>query len=312
MAMTLVEYLKTVTTPIEAFVIDEFLESPILMDIPFKSIQGNSYRYNKADTLPGVGFRGINEVYTESVGILNPQVEPLKILGGDLDVDKFILDTEGQAGRASHTRLKLKASRKRFDKTFFKGDSSAEPREFDGLQRRVTGNQLIVNGADGTGNVLSLDSLDEMIDRVEGNDSTKKLYCNSAMRRRISAVARNTSLGGHVNFQPNELGIRAMFYRDCEIKKIEEDDLGNEILPFTETSPDGSSTTDNTSIYCVQYGDMECTGLQWGGGPQVRDLGEIDTKPVFRTRIDWYIGLALMNGRSAARLYGVQDGTAEA
>jgi hypothetical protein len=29
--------------------------------------------------------------------------------------------------------------------------------------------------------------------------------------------------------------------------------------------------------------------------------------PVDRTRIDWSIGMAIMNGRSAARAYGITD-----
>jgi len=37
----------------------------------------------------------------------------------------------------------------------------------------------------------------------------------------------------------------------------------------------------------------------------VRDLGEIDEKPVFRTRIEWYCGMAVFHPRAAARLKGV-------
>jgi hypothetical protein len=43
------------------------------------------------------------------------------------------------------------------------------------------------------------------------------------------------------------------------------------------------------------------SGLQ-NGAIDVRDLGELDTKPAFRTRVEWYSGLAIYNGRSAARL----------
>lgn len=45
-------------------------------------------------------------------------------------------------------------------------------------------------------------------------------------------------------------------------------------------------------------------------GIQVRDLGELDDKPVYRTRLDWYLSLCIYNGRSVARLSGIQDAPA--
>ncbi|RTL05717.1 hypothetical protein EKK58_07440, partial [Candidatus Dependentiae bacterium] len=62
--------------------------SDILQALPFTDIQGNALKYNREETLPGVGFRGVNEGYTESTGIINPVTEVLTIAGGDLDVDK--------------------------------------------------------------------------------------------------------------------------------------------------------------------------------------------------------------------------------
>jgi hypothetical protein len=33
----------------------------------------------------------------------------------------------------------------------------------------------------------------------------------------------------------------------------------------------------------------------------------LETKPVLRTRIEWYAGLAIFDGKAAARLRGVKD-----
>lgn len=316
MAMTLLEALKLAEEPKEAFVINEFISSELLSIVPFKNIEGSGYHYNKVGKLPNIGFRGYNEGYSEGTGVINPQSEALKLFGGDMDVDKAIIDMEGPEARASHLQLKIEAARLRFEKTFIKGNSATEPREFDGLQNRITGNQLIANGADNTGNVLSLNSLDEMLDRVKGPANAKAILCNLAVKRRITAAARNTSVGGHVNFTVDELGREVMQYRGIRLVTLEDDNEGNEILSFTEASPDGTSTTNNTSIYCVRFGDMQTTGLQGRSngtfGISVNDLGEIDSKPVFRTRVDWNIAIAVLNGRSAARLHGVQDGAAVA
>ncbi len=39
----------------------------------------------------------------------------------------------------------------------------------------------------------------------------------------------------------------------------------------------------------------------------VRDLGELNDSPIWRTRIEWYAGLALYHGRAAARLRGISN-----
>ena len=54
-------------------------------------------------------------------------------------------------------------------------------------------------------------------------------------------------------------------------------------------------------------GDQAVTGLASNGllYPAAYDLGELQTKPAYRVRIDWYCGLALFGGRAAARLRGV-------
>ena len=43
------------------------------------------------------------------------------------------------------------------------------------------------------------------------------------------------------------------------------------------------------------------------GGVQVYDLGELQDKPAYRTRIEFYTGLAVQGGRAAARLTGVKN-----
>ena len=45
------------------------------------------------------------------------------------------------------------------------------------------------------------------------------------------------------------------------------------------------------------------TGIQ-NGGVNVRELGESHAQPQLITRVEWYCGLALINGRAAARLAG--------
>lgn len=303
MAMTLIEAMKTADNPLRAGIIGLFAQnSDILRVLPFENIEGNAVRYTREDVLPGVGFRGVNEAYSEDVGIVNPQTDPLVIAGGDLDVDNFIVATQGAGQRGARVSMKVKALAHRWTEAFIKGDSTSDPREFDGLQRRLTGNQLLDAGASSGGDALTLAKLDELIDAV---DSPTHLVMNKAMRRRLSAAARSTSVGGYIGYQPDEFGRQIMFYNDLPILIADEDNEGNQILPFTEANPGGGSAA-STSIYCVSFGDMTLTGIQ-SGPMDVRDLGEQDSKPVLRTRVEWYAGIACYHGKAAARLRGIKN-----
>ena len=303
MALTLVEASKLYAgDPLRSAIIELYARSSdILQMLPFDDIQGNAYRYNREQTLPGIGFRGVNEAYTESTGILNPITEPLVIAGGDLDVDKFILDTMGENQRSVHEAMKVKALALKWTETFIKGDQATEPREFDGLQVRCTGNQLISAGVTAGGAALSLAMLDRLIDQV--NDP-QYLIMNKTMRRRLSAAARLTTVGGYITYTLDAFGRQVTRYNDLPILIADEDNEGNQILPFTEAAAAGGSTA--CSIYCVSFGEGKLTGLQ-NGGIDVRDLGEIQTKPCMRTRVEWYNGIAVFHGKSAARLQHIGD-----
>lgn len=304
MALTLVEAAKLHTgEDLRAAVIEQYARSTdILLALPFDTIQGNALRYNREDILPGIGFRGVNESYTESTGILNPLTEPLAIAGGDLDVDKFIVRTQGQDQRAVQEMLKAKSLALAWTKTFIKGDSTSDPREFDGLQARVTSNQLIDAGSTSGGDALSLAKLDELIDLVQ---SPTHLIMNKTMRRRLTAAARSTTVGGFINWQPDAFGRRIAHYNDLPILIADEDNAAAKILPFTEANPGGGSAA-STSIYCVSFGEGMLMGIQ-NGDMDVMDLGELQTKPVYRTRVEWYAGMAAFHGKSIGRLRGIKD-----
>jgi hypothetical protein len=92
------------------------------------------------------------------------------------------------------------------------------------------------------------------------------------------------------------------YFEGVEILLVEEDAEGNAVLGYDEPG-------DTTSLYCCVLGDAAVCGLQgpFEGryGISVRDFGEVHDAPVFRTRVDWYVGFAVCNRKAAARLYNV-------
>jgi len=302
MALTLVEAAKIHSGDVLRSAIIELYArtSDVLMTLPFENIAGNAMKYNREDKLPGVGFRGVNEAYTESTGILNPQTEPLVIAGGDLDVDTFIIRTMGADQRSVHEGMKIRALALRWTKAFLKGDSMTDPREMDGMQFRITGGQLIENHAT-TGGALSLANLDELIDEV---NSPTHLIMNKTMRRLLTQAARDTTIGGFISYDIDAFGRKITMYGDLPILIADEDEEGNKILPFNEAAATGG--TASSSIYCVSFGEGMVTGIQ-NGDIEARDLGELQTKPALRTRVEWFPGMAVMHGKAAGRLRGITN-----
>lgn len=303
--LTLVEAAKLETGDVVRQAIIELYagSSDILMNLPFDTIPGNAIKYNREESLPGVGFRGVNESYTPSTGVLNPLTEALVIAGGDLDVDKFIVDTMGMAQRSTHEAMKVRALSLAWTKKFIKGDNQSDPREFDGLQVRITGDQKIAAGTDDGGSALSLAKLDEAIDQTL---NPTHLLMSKAMRRRLTQAARNTSVGGFITYDKDAFGRPVTMYNDLPIMTVDLDNAGAAILGFNEASNHANATATATSIYILSLGDGMLTGFQ-NGGVDVRDLGELQTAPVYRTRVEWYNGIACYNGRAATRLWSISN-----
>ena len=311
MALTLIEAAKLSQDDLQRGVLETFVqESSVLDRIPFLTIQGNAYAYNEEKTLPNVQFRDVNEGYAESTGTVNPKSEKLVILGGDADVDRFIIQTRGNLNdqRAIQTRLKVKAASYFFQDQFINGDTEVTPKGFDGLKKRLVGNQVFAADANGMGPVLGghdfFDAMDELIARVPGLNSTNgAFYTNRAIRSKLWSSARR--LGGMEMVKDALTGKPIYTYQGIPLLDIGQRPDGSDIIPMTETA---GTSADAGSIYAVKFGtaegDQAVTGLT-NGGVQVMDLGQLQEKPVYRTRLEFYTGLALFGGKAAARLTGV-------
>ena len=298
MGLTILEAAKTETDPQRVAVIRELAESELISIVPFRNVQ-SGLDYAVEAELPAVGFRGYNETYDESYGVINPQYERLKFFGGDIDVDIQRIKNQGPQAKAEQIQMKVRSLRLTFEDQFINGDEAADPRAFDGLRTRInvgSSQAVNVNGA------LSLTLLDELIDAVDGDN--KILLMNKKMRRRLTAASRNTTIGGFMSYEQDAFGRRVTMYNDARIVVTDTNAQSAQIQGFTED-------TNRTSIYCVAFGDLQTTGIQGpaaqGYGIDIREFGEISEAPVDRTRIDWSIGMAIMNGRSAARAYGITD-----
>ncbi|MCH7996569.1 MAG: phage major capsid protein, partial [Chloroflexi bacterium] len=59
--------------------------------------------------------------------------------------------------------------------------------------------------------------------------------------------------------------------------------------------------------YALQFGEGGMAGLTGPGGLQVERIGSLETKDATRTRVKWYVSLALFSTLKLAKLTGVRD-----
>ncbi|MCP9894500.1 hypothetical protein KBZ20_12025 [Vulcanococcus limneticus Candia 3F8] len=294
LGLTLIEAQKYARRAEQLAVLKTFAEGELLRRLPFRNLVGGSLSFPAETKLPRVGFRAVNEGYRQSYGVINSDSEFVHLFGGDLDVDRSIVDLQGPEARAAQTEMKVRSMRLTLEAAIINGDDTFDPRAFNGLSKRLVPgeDQTIDNG----GSTLNLLALEALTDSVIGYGGDKVLIASKAARRQISTASRQA--GGDLY----EVIDGRHYFEGIEILLVEEDAEGNAVLGYDEPG-------DTTSIYCCVLGDAAVCGLQgpFEGryGISVRDFGEVHDAPVFRTRVDWYVGFAVCNRKAAARLFNV-------
>lgn len=284
------------------------MNSFVLDRLAFENIEGTAYKYFTEAALPGAEFRAVNSSYAESTGSFTSATEGLTILGGDADVDRFLQLTRSDLvdQRAAQVEMKARAVAHKFNDTFINGNTGSDANSFNGLKTRLTGGQVLSMGTNGaaintdasTRNTF-LDRLDELIGAVPGCDV---LLTNRQILAKYRSAARQLTAG---QTTVDDLGRTVDVYNGVQIVDVGNKADGTPIIPQTETQ---GTATNAGSIYAVNFGagapEQGVVGLT-NGGVQVFDLGQLETKPVYRTRIEWFVGLALFGAQPAARLTGV-------
>jgi hypothetical protein len=168
-ALTLVEASKLSNDTLVAGVIETMAqESPVLQRLPFIEITGNGLTYNREDSAPTAAFYDVGDTWDEDTPTFEQATAVLKILGGDADIDNFLKTTRSnvQDLEAAVVQLKARAVQTLFDDTFINGDEGSDPNSFDGVDALATAGQTVSMGTNG--DVLSLDKLDELVDKIRG------------------------------------------------------------------------------------------------------------------------------------------------
>ncbi len=294
MPLTLVEASKLSNDTLVAGVIETIAtESPVLQRLPFVEIVGNGLTYNRQNTGPSATFYDVADTWAEDTPTFTQVTANLKILGGDADVDNFLKSTRSniQDLEAAVVQLKARAVQTLFDDTFVNGNESTNAKSFDGVDRLCVAGQTVSMGTNGA--TLSLDKLDELIDKVRGGKPGLILMSRRS-RRSLNLLARTS--GTFLEADRDEFGGMLQFYDGVPIG----------INDYVGDAKTQGTSSDCSTIYAMQFGEGALSGLTAAGGLTVERVGSLETKDASRIRVKWYAGLALFNTLKVAKLTGVR------
>ena len=294
MALTLAEPSKLSNDVLLTGVIETIIkDSPILQSLPFIEIVGNGLTYNRESTAATASFFDVGDTWTESTPTFAQITATLKIMGGDADIDNYLIATRSnvQDLEVAVIQLKAKAVQQLFEQTFITGDSVANAKSFDGIDKLCESGQTLSMGVNGGS--LTLDKLDELVDTVKGG-KPEILLMSRRSRRIINKLARTA--GTFLETDRDQFGQMIQYYDTIPIG----------VSDYVADNQTQGSNNDCSTIYAMQFGEGAVAGLTGPGGLQVERVGSLEQKDATRTRIKWYSSVALFNGLKLAKLIGVR------
>jgi HK97 family phage major capsid protein len=294
MALTLAEASKLSNDVLLVGVIETIIkDSPILQALPFIEIVGNGLTYNRESTAATASFYDVGDTWTESTPTFTQITATLKIMGGDADIDNYLVATRSniQDLEAAVIELKAKAVRDLFEETFISGDSTVNAKAFDGIDVICESGQTLSMGVNGGS--LTLDKLDELVDTVMGG-KPELLLMSRRSRRIINKLARTA--GSLLEADRDQFGQMIQYYDGIPIGV-------SDYIPDDQTA---GTSNDCSTIYATQFGEGALAGLTGPGGLQVERVGSLEQKDASRSRIKWYTSIALFNTLKLAKLVGVR------
>jgi len=180
----------------------------------------------------------------------------------------------------------------KFDDTFINGDTATDAKAFDGIDKLCATEQIVSMGTDG--GTLTLEKLDELIDKVKGG-KPDMLLMSRRSRRKLNSLAR--AVGGILISDKNQFGQMVEYYDGIPIG----------INDWISDNQTVGTSTDCSTIYALKFGEDGLAGLTSPGGLQIERVGSLETKDATRIRVKWYVALALFNSLKLAKLIGVRD-----
>jgi hypothetical protein len=340
-AVNLATYAQMSNNPMVMAITDSLIDyGNVAQDLPLitkPSLTVSGARWE--GSLPSVTWRALNAGGTTTQGTPSPWSEQVYILTNYIDTDKYLVRDQNQIGnvRANQVNAYLKAQTYDWNFKFFNndhvtGDSNAPI----GVKYRINNgstygvrseNKIDASGTDlsqsgmtaATANTF-IEYLDQLLWSVDSDDGTGiVLYMNEVMKRRFNRALRTLGTSGGLDITKDQFNRTITMYKGAIIRdpgyKADQSTRiiqGNGLSgsPAVGELASGLDSTGAsavyTSVYAINMAEDHFFGWQFDT-INVEDLGLLQVDgAVYRTLIDWAVGLANASTRSLSRLYDIK------
>ncbi len=313
--LTLVEFAKETKDPlVKGVAMTLIQESQPMKFIPWETIGNLFKKMLRVQSLPSVSRRKLNAEWSSSTGTTEPITEGISLLGGNIDIDKEMVEGNQTIEdlRTIQTTLKTKSMAYDFNDNFINGAIVSDADNFDGLKARCDRTDMSAQKilSDTSTNYIDdtqahaltfLKMMDKLTYAIDGHSPTF-LVTNSMGLRTINSALRIASV---LRMDKDQFGTLVTYWGNAPIY-----DIGVKADQSTLVMADevigGTAGSNYFSVYAVKVAEgTDFWGIQ-KHAMEVKDVGLLEDQVTYRTNVNWPVGLAQINKRSIARLYGIR------
>jgi major capsid protein gp7 len=327
-ALNLADYALNSNSPMVRAITWSLIDNgSVAQDIPFltkQTLLANGVRFE--GNLPSVNWAQINSEGVTVKATPKAYQEQVFTFRNYIDVDKILVMDENQITdpRATQAAAYMKAMSYDFNYKFINNNhATGDANSITGIRYRIDNGSTFgvrsenkidgaaldlrrANATQATANTL-IELLDQLLWSVDSPDGTGvTLYMNEVMKRRLAFLARLMGTSGGFDITRDQFDRVITMYKGAVIRDIGyKADQSTRIITNTENTDGTDGSSVQTSIYAVNYSTEHFFGWQMYE-PNVQDLGLLNNGVIYRTLIDWALGLMNNSTRSLGRLYDLK------
>lgn len=270
--MTFNSYKAQTAEVLEKGIVDVMTRtSDLLAEIPVETINGLLYKYNTSEFGEQLNFKEAGEEFTAEAVESTPTILELKHMGTYCDVPLQFVKGQNIADlRTNVTEIKTENFAKNLEKNIFYADGKGLA--FKGFDQFIA--EGIGTSVTGT---LTYDLLCQAIDAVPG---ANRLFCNRKTMRAIEKMLKTEG------------------YRLGDITL----DGGKVVKEFGGIQLFVTETIKDNELFVMEFSNKGCGLLALESLIDVKDLGLMENRPVFRTMIEGSYAPIARQNRALSKL----------
>lgn len=294
-----------------SLIVNQIRQQAAIMEYAeFYQFQGDADRPEKTGSDGGGSTRALNAAFTGQTSAQSYLDIDLFIYGEAVKTDKA-LNRRGKKAQTKHRRdiERFAAGLGRhLQDHIINGDNGSSAEQFDGLQQKITGDQIIsapgdnglviLNGNDNAAKKSQQQALEALYEAIEKiPNGAEWIMMDYLMLTRLSTV-----FSDNFKTERDQFGRLIRVFNDIPVIKAGYGKDGStKVLPFTETA----GTSENCgSIYCGRFGEEDNITLATNVGLDATPTANADN--FVKTTFELDLDLGLIDDKAATRITGLR------